>query len=269
MVLLSAPLPARSLFTEPWCTSSEVMDGPSSLLCDLVEISHDMWNPFNEKIRSVFERFVNEIDLAKIALSCHFALDVICYKDCVHDCMTLHRAPFLWSVCCSAAPLPPLRSLVVHGVNLCLASAYSQKIANRSSARILHCCKMDTKRRSTAEKHFLALLWQQIDIKVEKTLKTPSYKCHPAFQSCIPEDQSRHRLWWRIQLPGYQSLEVSKSSSKNALQLLLALISRIASAMVSLPLRMGTVQCFEFVWKYDRAFLGSGIFSFTSSPRDN
>ena len=38
---------------------------------------------FHEQISGVFEPFVAEIDLAKIALSCHFAL--LCYKEGDHD----------------------------------------------------------------------------------------------------------------------------------------------------------------------------------------
>ena len=40
-------------------------------------LSHNMWNPLLELCRSAafFEPFVDEIDLAEIALSCHFALD--------------------------------------------------------------------------------------------------------------------------------------------------------------------------------------------------
>ena len=40
---------------------------------------------FHEQISGAFEPFVDEIDLAKIALSVHFALDLHCYKDDVHD----------------------------------------------------------------------------------------------------------------------------------------------------------------------------------------
>ena len=41
--------------------------------------SHNMWNPllglpFHEQVSDIFEPFVDENDLAKIALSCHFAL---------------------------------------------------------------------------------------------------------------------------------------------------------------------------------------------------
>ena len=44
-----------------------------------------MWNSllellFHEQISGAFEPFVDEIDFAMIAFSCHFALDVLCYK---------------------------------------------------------------------------------------------------------------------------------------------------------------------------------------------
>ena len=49
-----------------------------------------MWNPLlellcHEQISGVFVLCVEEIDLAQIALSCHFALDLLCYKEGVHD----------------------------------------------------------------------------------------------------------------------------------------------------------------------------------------
>ena len=48
-------------------------------------LSHNMWNPllklfFHEQVSGVFEPFVDEIDLAMIALPCHFALDLL-YHD--------------------------------------------------------------------------------------------------------------------------------------------------------------------------------------------
>ena len=54
---------------------------------DIVE--HDVWNLlmellFHVQIGGIFKIFVDEIDLARIALSCHFALDLLCYKG-VHD----------------------------------------------------------------------------------------------------------------------------------------------------------------------------------------
>ena len=48
---------------------------------------HNVWNPvlellfFLEQVRGTFASYLVEIDLAKIALSCHFALDLLCYKE--------------------------------------------------------------------------------------------------------------------------------------------------------------------------------------------
>ena len=44
-----------------------------------------MWNLFLEllfhlQVSGTFELFVDEIDLARIALSCHYALDLLCYR---------------------------------------------------------------------------------------------------------------------------------------------------------------------------------------------
>ena len=49
-----------------------------------------MWNPlvellFHEQISGAFEHFVDEIDLAKSTLSCHFSLDLLCNKEGVDD----------------------------------------------------------------------------------------------------------------------------------------------------------------------------------------
>ena len=54
-----------------------------------------MWNPlmdliFHEQISGAFVPSVDEIDLAKVALSCHFALDLLCCKVCT----ILHDASF-------------------------------------------------------------------------------------------------------------------------------------------------------------------------------
>ena len=51
---------------------------------------HNQWNPllelfFDEQTSRVFVLYVEEIDLAQIALSCHFALDVLCYEEGGHD----------------------------------------------------------------------------------------------------------------------------------------------------------------------------------------
>ena len=40
---------------------------------------------FHAQIGGIFEMFVDEIDLARLALSRHFALDVLCDKESVHD----------------------------------------------------------------------------------------------------------------------------------------------------------------------------------------
>ena len=52
--------------------------------------ARNMWNLlfemlFHEQVSGTFEPFVDEIDLAKIALSCHFALDLLCYKEGAYD----------------------------------------------------------------------------------------------------------------------------------------------------------------------------------------
>ena len=49
-----------------------------------------MWNPllellFLEQTCGVIVLYVEEIDLAQIAFSCHFALDLLCYKEGGHD----------------------------------------------------------------------------------------------------------------------------------------------------------------------------------------
>ena len=52
--------------------------------------SLNIWNPiielpFHVRIGGIFVLFVDEVDLARIARSCHFALDVFCDKESVHD----------------------------------------------------------------------------------------------------------------------------------------------------------------------------------------
>ena len=49
-----------------------------------------MWNLllellFLEQVSEIFASFVAEIDLVKIALSCHFALDFLRYKEGAYD----------------------------------------------------------------------------------------------------------------------------------------------------------------------------------------
>ena len=70
------------------------MESPSSRVSTTSStgesFAHNMWNPqmkllFHEQISGAFEPFVDEIDLAKIPLSCHIALDLLCYKEGAHD----------------------------------------------------------------------------------------------------------------------------------------------------------------------------------------
>ena len=47
---------------------------------------HNTWNPllellFLEQANGISASYLVEIDLAKIALSCHFAIDLLCYKE--------------------------------------------------------------------------------------------------------------------------------------------------------------------------------------------
>ena len=50
---------------------------------------------FHEQISGAFEPFADEIDLARIALSCHFALELLCFKG--HDASsgTIARGMYL------------------------------------------------------------------------------------------------------------------------------------------------------------------------------
>ena len=50
----------------------------------------NMWNPllellFLEQANGIFASFLVEIDMAMIALSCHFALDLLCCKEGVYE----------------------------------------------------------------------------------------------------------------------------------------------------------------------------------------
>ena len=51
---------------------------------------HNMWNPllellFLEHVNGIVDSFLEDIDLAKIAFSYHFALDLLCYKEGAYD----------------------------------------------------------------------------------------------------------------------------------------------------------------------------------------
>ena len=76
-------------FLLSYCFLDQVMDSLSSSGSTVPgfddHFAHNMWNPllellFLEQVSGIFASFVVEIDLAKIALSCHFALGLLCYK---------------------------------------------------------------------------------------------------------------------------------------------------------------------------------------------
>ena len=87
-LLALSPFPMRSPFAAPWQTPSEPWKAQLRVSLPLRvpgTVSRTTWNPslellFHEQISGAFEPFVDEIDLAMIALSCRFALDVLCYK---------------------------------------------------------------------------------------------------------------------------------------------------------------------------------------------
>ena len=69
-------------------SSEQVMESLSSAISTAPIFDdyfvHNMWNPLlelllHEQVSGIFGTFVDEFDLAKIALSCHFALDLLCY----------------------------------------------------------------------------------------------------------------------------------------------------------------------------------------------
>ena len=66
------------------------MDRPFSSASTVSSIGdyfeHHVWNPllellFLEQANGILASFIMEIDMAMIALSCHFALDLLCYKE--------------------------------------------------------------------------------------------------------------------------------------------------------------------------------------------
>ena len=78
-----------ALFTLGSCFFKQVMDRLSSSASTVPSIDdysgHSMWNRllellFLEQANGIFASYLVEIDSAMIALSCHFALDLLCYK---------------------------------------------------------------------------------------------------------------------------------------------------------------------------------------------
>ena len=81
---------ALSLFILGYCFLEQVMDSLSSSTYTVPSFddyfAHNMWNPllellFLEQVSGIFESLVVEIDLAKVALSFHFASDLLSCKE--------------------------------------------------------------------------------------------------------------------------------------------------------------------------------------------
>ena len=66
-------------------TSSDSTDSNS-----VDSVDQNIGNPMMEilihlETGGIFESFVDEIDMARITLSCHFALDLLCYKAGIYE----------------------------------------------------------------------------------------------------------------------------------------------------------------------------------------
>ena len=70
---------------------------------DLVDFNeHNIWNPvlellFHVQIGTFMESHFDDVDLGRIALSCHFALDVLSDKAvvrCPGECSSRHHWPW-------------------------------------------------------------------------------------------------------------------------------------------------------------------------------
>ena len=99
----------------PLRSSGKAMESPTSSVSTASSFgenfAHNMWNPllellFHEQRSGVFVPYVEEVDLAQIALSCFFALDVLCYNvltiqyDCSSGTMACgHVSVTMWHHC--------------------------------------------------------------------------------------------------------------------------------------------------------------------------
>ena len=77
----------------PLCSLGQAMESPTSSISTASRFgeyfAQNMWNPllellFLEQTGGVIVLYVEEIDLSKIALSCHFALDLLCFQEGGH-----------------------------------------------------------------------------------------------------------------------------------------------------------------------------------------
>ena len=83
-VFCSQPFPSGFLLPQ---TSDDRLSSSASTVPSIDDyFAHNMWNPllevlFLKQANGIFASYLVDIDLAKIALSCHFALDLLCYKE--------------------------------------------------------------------------------------------------------------------------------------------------------------------------------------------
>ena len=84
---------ALSFFPLSSCLLKQVVHRLSSSASTVPSIDdyfeHNMWNPlldllFLEQASGIFASFLMEIDMAMIALSYHFAFDLLCHKQGVY-----------------------------------------------------------------------------------------------------------------------------------------------------------------------------------------
>ena len=111
--------------------------------------AHNMWNPlleipFHVQIGGIFEIFVEEIDLVRIALSCQFALDLLCDKAGTHDSA---KRP-IWHHCTwwESTPLPPLLCVLLGPskwpIPLWMLSSHRTNYAGRCQSGTVPCIRL-------------------------------------------------------------------------------------------------------------------------------
>ena len=57
-------------------------------------------------MNGIVDSYLVDVDLAKIAFSCHFDLDLLCYKEEVFVYTLIHWAPLTMEFLVGVAPLP-------------------------------------------------------------------------------------------------------------------------------------------------------------------
>ena len=84
-VFCSQPFPSGFLL--PKTSDGETLSSSASTIPSIGDyFEHNMWNLllellFLEQANGIFASYLVDIDLAKIACSCRFALDLLCYKE--------------------------------------------------------------------------------------------------------------------------------------------------------------------------------------------